>query len=103
MLLGLDLGARAQAHPGQMRSDDFAELGLGQQEEVVGCASQDDERGDHARLRSQQKRWTCVPHVERCDVVRDHPLEVVLGVRAGDPDICSSASGDLLGNAFHPH
>ena len=73
-----------------MSRDGFAELGLGEQEEVVLAAAPDDERRDQPCLRRQEER------LARCflDVVRDHPLEEVLGVRSLDRDVRPWAEGD---------
>ena len=86
VLLGLDLALRREAGAQQLRAHDLAELGLGQEQEVVVAATQDDERRDHARLRGQQQRLAALSGGERRDLVRDHALEEVGRVRAGDAD-----------------
>jgi hypothetical protein len=86
VLLRLDLRPRREAHAEQLGAHALAELGLGEQQEVVVGASQDAKRGDHARLRRQQQRLAARPCGERLDVVREHPLEVVRRVRACDAD-----------------
>ena len=84
MLLRLDLALGAQAHPRELRAHDVAESRLGQEQEVVLCAAQHDERRDHARLGGEQQRRARVAGRERLDVVRDHALQVVGRVRPGD-------------------
>ena len=59
VLLELDLAARTQPHPQQMRAHLLAELGLREQQVVI-VAAQDDERRDHTRLRRQEQRGTRV-------------------------------------------
>ena len=58
----------------------LAELGLGQEQEVVGAAPPDAERRDHPCLRASAAapRTTRRPR----DVVREHPLQEVVRVRA---------------------
>ena len=51
VLLELDLGLRREAGAEQLGPDALAELGLGQEQEVLVPAPQHDERRDHARLR----------------------------------------------------
>ena len=86
VLLHLDLALRAQAHANELRADRLAELGLGQEEEVLLAAAPDDERRDQPRLRRQEQCRARVADAERVHVVRDHALEIVARVRSGDPD-----------------
>ena len=86
MLLRFDLGLRGEARTEQLGADHVAEVGLGQHEEVVIATTQDTQRRDDARLRRQQQRLARLADAERGDVVRDHPLEVVLSVRPGHTD-----------------
>ena len=86
MFLRLDLALRAQAHPHQLRADDLSQSRLGQDEEVVVRAPQNDERCDHARLGGQQQRRARLTRSERLNVIRDHPLQVVGRIRPGDAD-----------------
>ena len=86
VLLRLDLGLRREAGAEQLGPDALAELGLGQEQEVLVPAPQHDERRDHARLRGQQQRLARLAGPERGDVVREHPVEVLLGAGAGDAD-----------------
>ncbi len=78
----------------ELGADDVPELGLGQQQEVLGTAPPDPERGDHPRLRGQKQRLAALALAERLDVVREHPLEVVLRVRARDTDERPRAARD---------
>src|SRR2546421_789042 len=86
VVLGLDLDLGREAGAEELRADPFAELGLRREQKVVGAAAKDAQRRDHARLRGEQKRLARRAVVERLDVVRDHALQVVLGVWSGDPD-----------------
>ena len=67
-----------------MGANDLAELGLGQEQEVVLAAAPDEERRDHAALRRQDQR---LARLGREDVVRDDPLQQVGGVGPLDPDV----------------
>ena len=86
MLLRLDLGLRREAGAEQLGPDALAELGLRQEQEVLVPAPQHDERRDHARLRGEQQRLARLAWPERGDVVREHPVEVLLGAGTGDAD-----------------
>ena len=77
----------------QRGADDLAQLGLGQQQEVLGPAPPHPQGRDQPALRRQQQR---VDDLAGGDVVGDHPLEVVLRVRAGDPDIRPRPRRDSL-------
>ena len=80
MLLGLDRALRGEPEPDQLGRDALAERRLGENEEVVGAAPQDGQRGDQPRLRGEQQCLTRLAGGERLDVVRDHALEVRRGV-----------------------
>ena len=56
MLLRLDLALGAQPHPHEQPAHDLAQPGLGQKQEIVVGAPQDDERRDHARLGRKKER-----------------------------------------------
>ena len=99
VLLGLDLRLRGEAEPRELSADALAQLRLGQEQEVVRPAAQHTQRGDHPRLRGEQERIAPLPHRERGDVVREHPLQVVLGVGPRDADVGSRQRR----NARHPH
>ena len=60
------------------RTHGLAQLGLGQQQEVLRPAPPDAHGRDQPALRREQQRRH---QLARGDVVGDHPLEVVLGVR----------------------
>jgi hypothetical protein len=79
-----DLALRPQTHPRQVRAHDLAQSRLGQDEELVVVATQNDEGRDQPRLRREQQRRARLTARERTDVVRDHPLQIVRGVRPGD-------------------
>ena len=51
VLLRLDLRLRREAHAQQLAANRLAELGLGQEEKVVGRAAENPQWGDHSRLR----------------------------------------------------
>jgi hypothetical protein len=86
VLLGLDLGLGREAVAAELRLHLLAELGLGQEEKVLVPAAEDDERCDHARLRSQEQRLAGLAGAERGDVVGDHPVEIGLRLGTGDSD-----------------
>ena len=77
MILERDLAARREAHPLQVVAHRLAELGLGQQQEVVLVATQDPQGRDDARLRRQQQRVAGASCDEGEHVVRHHALQVV--------------------------
>jgi hypothetical protein len=87
VLLGLDLDLRREAPPHELGADALAQLRFREQEEVVVAAPEDDERRDHARLRRQQQRLAGLARAEGNDVVRDHPVEELLGCWAGDAHV----------------
>ena len=60
-----------------MGADGLAELGLGQEQEVVLAATPDEERRDHAPFRRQDQR---LARLARENVVGDDPLQQVGGV-----------------------
>ena len=86
MLLERDLGLGRKAHPQQLVAQRLAELRLGEEQEVLGPAAQDAHRRDHACLRRQEQGLARVAGGERLDVVREHALEIVLGVRPDHAD-----------------
>ena len=98
VLLGLDLALRGDPHPRQVRAHGLAELGLGQEQEVVLAAAPDDERRDHAALRRQDQR---LARLGREHVVRDDPLEQVGGVRPLHADV--GARADVRLGCDRPH
>ena len=83
VLLRLDLHVRAQPHAHEVSEHELSELGLRQQEEVVGAAAQDGEWRDHAGLGGQEQRLARLLR----DVVGDHALKEVLCVRATHADV----------------
>ncbi len=92
VLLGLDLDPGAQTQSRQVPEHHVAELGLGQQQEVVVGSPPDDERRNHARLRGQQERLADVLR----DIVRHHPLEELLGVWPAHGDVRARPEGDAV-------
>ena len=94
VLLELDLAARAEPHPQQLLAHPLAELGLRQEQEILRSASPDRERRDHASLRREEQGLAPVTR----DVVREHPLEQILGVGAADGDIRTRAAGESRGH-----
>ena len=89
VLLELDLAARAEAHPQQLLAHRLAQLGLRQEEEVLRAAAPDGERRDHPGLRREEQGLARVAR----DVVREHPLEEVLGVGSVHGDVRTGAAG----------
>jgi hypothetical protein len=83
VLLGLDLALGGEAHPRHVSANGLAELGLGQEQEVVFAAPPHEKRRDHAALRRQDQRLAglALEHV-----VRDDPLQEIGGVGPADPD-----------------
>ena len=85
MLLELDLALRREARRGAGASARRSpSSGSVRSRKSSGPRRQTRTRRDHPRLRRQQQRGTSSP---RRDVVREHPLEVVLRVRPGDPHV----------------
>ena len=98
VLLGRDLALRGEAHARELVRHRLAELGLGEQQEVVVAAPPDEQRRDHARLGGEQQR---VDRIGREDVVREHALEEVGSVRPLDADVGARAAGGRLRNGGH--
>ena len=98
VLLELDLALRGEPHACELPQKDVAELGLGQEEDVVGAAAPDEERRDHARLRGEQERVDR-PFVGH--VVREHAVQVVDGVGALHPDVRPAPARRLRRNGCH--
>ncbi len=95
MSLAFDRALRREAEPNELVDDTIPERGLGQQEEIVGSASQHRQWRDQTGLRRQEERLAGLVRAERLDVVRDHPLQVGRRVRAGDADVLPRASSNL--------
>ena len=81
--------------------DAVAELGLGQEQEVVHAPTVDGHRGDDAALRREKKRIARLVQSQRLDVVGQHPLEEVLGVGARDPNVVARPRGHSARNGCH--
>ena len=94
MIFLLDLDLRREPGTRQGRSHGLAEAGLGQEQEILGPAADDDERCDDTRFRGEEERLAG----GRGDVVRDHPLQEVLGVRARNAHVVPGSDRCLL---FH--
>jgi hypothetical protein len=75
----------------------LAEAWLGQEQKIVRLSAHDHDRSDHARLRRQEQRLAGSGR----DIVREHPLEEVLGVRPGDAHKLPQAGGDSARNGSH--
>src|SRR5437660_7646940 len=86
MLLRFDLDLRREAGAQKLRTNLVTELGLGGDQKVVGGAAEHTQGRNHARLRREKEGLAGGTVVERLDVVRDHALQVVLGVPTGDPN-----------------
>ena len=99
VLLGLDLALRSDPHPPQMSQDRRAELGLGQQQEVVFAPPPDEQRRDHAALRRQDQR---LARVGREDVVGNDPLQQVGGIGSRNPDVGARPDVRPGGDLLHP-
>ena len=94
MLLRLDLRLRREAHAYELALDRVAELRFRREQEVVFRATEHAQRRDHPRLRREQQRVARTAGLERLDVVRDHALQVVGGVRSRDAEERPRASGN---------
>jgi hypothetical protein len=78
-----------------------SELGLREQEEVVGAAAPHGQRRHDPPLRGQQKRVAGGVHLHRGDLVGKHPLEVVGGVRTANGDERSRPAGYVQRGSRH--
>ena len=76
MLLEVDLDLGREPASDERCTDDLAELGLRQQQEVVGPAPEDRHRRDDPPLGREQERLAGLARTEGLDVVREHALEV---------------------------
>jgi hypothetical protein len=94
MLLELDHGLGREAHAQELVPEGLPELGLREQEVVVGPAPDHAHRRDHARLRGEEQRLAGLAGCQPRDVVRKHALQVVLCVGAADGDEGARARGD---------
>jgi hypothetical protein len=79
VLLRLDLAARREPHPHELGAQRLTELRLREKQHVVRPAPPHEHRRDHARLRRQEQR---VDGAVVGNVVREHPVQEVDGVRA---------------------
>ena len=86
VLLRLDLRLRREARAQQLRAHRVTKLRLGQHQEVLFAAAHHAQRRDDARLRRQEERVAGFADSESLDVVRDHALQVVGSVGAGDAE-----------------
>ena len=86
VLLDLDVALGREAGAEKRGAHSFAEARLGQQEKVLHAAPPHGQRRDHARLRREEQRFARVADRELLDVVRDHRLEVRLGIRPPHAD-----------------
>ena len=82
MRLGLDLALGREPGAQQRRPHGLAEPTLGEKQEVVVRPAHHAHRRDDPPLRRQQQR---VARRLR-DVVREHPLEEILGIRPAHAD-----------------
>jgi len=98
VLLRLDLAFRRKAHAHELRAESVAELGLRQQEHVVGPAPPDEDGRDHPRLRRQQQ---CVDRARVRDVVRQHPVQILDRVRPLHPHVRAGPARCALRNGGH--
>src|SRR5919108_805079 len=94
MLLELDLRLRREAALHERCSHRLTELGLSEKKVVLTCAPHYPDRREHTALRRQEERVAGVTGRETGDVVRQHGLEVVRGLRTGDPDERARSAGD---------
>ena len=97
VLLGLDLDLGREPRAKQVRAHRLPETGLGQQQEVAGLTAHDDERRDQPRLRRQEEGLAR----RGGDVVRQHPLQEVLRVGPGHPDVVPGPRGHSSRNRCH--
>jgi hypothetical protein len=86
VVLRRDLAPRAKACAHEVCAKRVARFGIGREQEVVVTPTVNPHEGKHTRLRSQEQRVACIAGRERFDVVRQQPLQEVLGVRTRDAD-----------------
>ena len=91
--LGLDLHLGREANAAQLAGEPLPQPGLGREQVVVDLPAQHDHRCDHAGLRCEQERLTGLAEIDR-HVLREHALQKLLGVRAGDTHEVAAAPGD---------
>src|SRR5919109_3688038 len=103
MLLELDLASRREAHPQQLIAHSRAELGLGQEQELVLTSPPDPQRRYHPCLGREQERIATPTGREARNVVGEHPLEVVLGGGAGDTDERTRTPGNRARGSRRDH
>ncbi len=103
VLLELDLGPGREPGAQELRPYHLPERRLRQEQEVVLRAAHDPQRGDYASLRRQQQRIAHVAKCQRLDVVRDHPLEELPGLRSRNAHEGSGPrpDRDACGNTRH--
>jgi hypothetical protein len=97
VLLVLDLALRRETRTQQRCAHDVAETRFGEKQEVVGTAPPHDQRSDHPTFRREQQRFANVAG----NVVRDHALEEILGLRACDAHVVACAPGRTLRDNCH--
>jgi hypothetical protein len=94
VLLELDLSLGREPHPDELVAQRLAELRLGDEQQVFGAATHHAHRRDYPCLGGQKERFARAAYLERRDFVREHALEVVHRIRAGDTHERPRADGD---------
>jgi hypothetical protein len=94
VLLELDLALRGKSRPQERAAHGLAQTGLGEKQEVVVAAPDDPKRRDDPPFRRQKQRVAG----RLRDVVREHALEEVLGIRAADANVLALPLGNCHRN-----